>query len=541
MGLAGPRAMGAGGWPFHRVSAWPAWLAEALAPTLMLTLALVVRWPHLLDWPTFTDESTEVLLSLAIADGSQTPWTNVNSYNGPWHAYLLAGLFKLGAVSIWMPRGLVMAFNVAAVGLTYALGRRLGGWRVALVAAGLAALSPLWVLINSHIAWAASTTPTYVLGAVLAGHLALGRGGQATWTGERRWQGAWLALAGCLLGLAGQTHPAGLLIAPALALAVAWGRIGWRRLWTPWPWLGLAAAVAAYAPVLIYNVLLRPGSATAEIQRYPYLGGPTVDPAVYAGRAPRMWWAEAQMMAGMGERGSLPAWGQWPVAALTLAAIGLAGWGAVTLWRRGDRLTPLAAVSIPMLLPVLTGYSGELVAERYAASLVGLVGVMLALGLDRLARWRWWLASGLALALVVLPLASIAGYYQQRVGSHNRALLATVELLAPVRSCVRVVLDRRLNGEALDAAGTSLRALRMTLSLAGIPWELQTISDTTLPRIARREGPSVIVVGIIAAWTVEDMAATSRLTRLARAPRGSGLAYEVYRYGGAYTLECERG
>lgn len=79
------------------------WLTTAarrqiLPAAALLGLALAMRWPYLLDWPAFTDETREVLLSLAVARGERWPWTGVNQYIGPWHVYLLAGIFWLGGV-----------------------------------------------------------------------------------------------------------------------------------------------------------------------------------------------------------------------------------------------------------------------------------------------------------------------------------------------------------------------------------------------------------------------------------------------------------
>src|SRR5207249_63038 len=72
--------------------------------------------------------------------------------------------------------------------------------------------------------------------------------------GLRRDDPRWLIGAGLAGGLALQTHPTALL--PLLAVA-AWGlwgtaRRGWLR--ASWPWLGLAAFLVAYGPLVVFNL-----------------------------------------------------------------------------------------------------------------------------------------------------------------------------------------------------------------------------------------------------------------------------------------------
>lgn len=537
--VAGGGAVEAGQPGGARLALWvvpaaPAWRADVLLLGLTLALAGLARWPYLLEWPAFTDESREVLLSLAVARGERWPWTNVNTYIGPWHVYLLAGVFKVAGVSIWVPRALMLALNLVAVGLTYLLARRLAGRPAGLIAGLLVALSPMWVLVNSHVAWSAGTTPVYVLGALLAAHLALA---QSALPRPRASSAPLFLLTGLLLGIAGQTHPSGLLLAPALGLATVWGRAGWRRLRTPWPWLALPAALAGYAPVLIFNVFIEPGASMAEAGRIGGVRGLTPDlPAILA-RAPGMWWNELRMVAGVSEPWVLPAWSQPLVAAATLLLLGLAGWGLVAVWRRGERLVPLALGAL-LLLPAMTGYTGEMYAERYAAPLVAVVAVLAGAGVAALAgpaRRTRAAVGALPLLLVALPVTSLTAYYGQQSGAPNQVAIATANLLAPARGCIHVVLDQRLAGQVTPGGGTMARSLRLTLSLAGVSWETQRIHGQTLRDVERDSGMREhggVVVAVFTPPTIRELSPPllARMAELWRAPEGSGAEFTVYAY-----------
>lgn len=526
-------------WPQERVRGVAAWTrvsAHRLGRTIplvgVLALAGALRLPYMSDWPAFTDETREVLISLAVARGERLAWTNFDPYIGPWHIYLLAGLFRLAGFDIDLPRLLVLTLNVATVALTFLLGRQLGGTAAGLVAGGLASFSPMWIIVNSHVAWSASTTPLYAVGAVL---LAQGALAGAT-AGVRRW--GWpLAGAGLLLGLAAQTHPTALLLAPALALAVVWGRDGRRRLLGPWPWLALGAALTGYAPLLVYNVFIQPWGSIAAGQKIGYAWGLTTDPLVYAGRAPAMWWAQARMLAGEGERDLLSAWPSGLAGGLTLLALALMIPGLIVVWRRGERVVPFSLAALLLLLPFLTGYSGELFADRYAAPAIGPAAALIGVALTRLGRGRWWLAVSLAGGLTILPLTSLVRYYEQQGDSPNRPLMATAALLAPARACSRVILDQSLAHQKNHGGGSLLRDLRMAMAVSGMTVETKPMHRALLRAEANRT-PDQWVIAILSPGSETIPGIMARLTLLdhvaypARANYPAGVVYGVYVYGG---------
>lgn len=495
------------------VGSWP-------LPAVLLLSATALRWPLLLEWPPFTDESREILLSLAVAHGERWPLTGFDAYIGPLHTYLLAGFFAVFGSSIMLPRGLVMGLNLLAVGFTYLIGRRVGGQATGLLAAGWVALSPMWIVVNSHVAWSGSTTPTYIVAMALAAQRALESDGRRA--------GWWLVGAGFLLGLAGQTHPTALLIAPGLALAVLASRRGLRWLGSPWPWLGLLAALIASLPLIIVNLVMNPGRSITEASAVGYAWAPTLDPLVYSGRAPRMWWAALSSAAGSGNPIDLADWPTlFPVMAALLFLL-LVGAGAAIVWRRGQRTIPLLLISQPLLLPVITSYSGDFFADRYFAPQIALLAVLVGVSVTQLAKRWWWAAGTAGLALLLLPTVVLANNYQHGQNSPNTPAIATAEQLISARGCIIVGLDQALNYYDHGGNGTTLRALRLTLSLAGIRWETKRFHAQTMRDLARDAGAAG--VAILVPTTAELPNMKQRLRQISSVRMADGLAYDVYMY-----------
>jgi hypothetical protein len=64
----------------------------------------------------------------------------------------------------------------------------------------------------------------------------------------------WLAAAGLAAGWAMLGKYTGFLLLPQLLVLLLWDPRGRRMLRTPWPWLGVALAAAAFSPVVVWNV-----------------------------------------------------------------------------------------------------------------------------------------------------------------------------------------------------------------------------------------------------------------------------------------------
>jgi hypothetical protein len=319
-----------------------------------------------------------------------------------------------------------------------------------------------------------------------------------------------------------------LMIAPAMALAVVWGRAGRARLRSPWPWLALLGALIGYAPLLIYNLVVKPAGSIAGGQEQRYAWQPTASPIEYATRAPELWWAHARMLAGAAEGDLLPAWPAAVVGAVALAVAGLTLWGAVVLWRRGERLVPLTLAAMPLLLPLITEFHGGLFADRYAAPAIGLATIALGAAIAWIGHDHRWLAAALGALLIAVPALALADYYQRSGESLNEDVIATAAILEPSRECIHVVLDQRLAYLQADGGGTALRALRMTLSFADIDWATEVMHSASLRDAAREEEPDQIVA--VLSPQSEREFGSSRLTPLYRASADGGLGFGVYLY-----------
>lgn len=235
---------------------------ELLASLLLLGAAVAVRLPHFMTVPVISDESREVLWGLDIARGIHFPFTSVDAYDGPLFPYLMAVAFRVFGVSPELPRLVVLVLNALAVVATYWLGitwakRITDSVLIQQLAGSIAAIfmltSSVQIFVNSHLAWSNSTTPFFTTVSIIALTFALQRGSM------RRW-----SVAGALYGLALQTHPSVIMLAPAVLLWIILDSAGRAQLTTRMPAWGAVAALISYSPVIIYNFLSW-GSAQASI------------------------------------------------------------------------------------------------------------------------------------------------------------------------------------------------------------------------------------------------------------------------------------
>ena len=103
----------------------PAWLLDLSAIGLLGLASIAVRLPHLWTVPRFTDETLEVLHSLAILREGARPLTNYDSYYGALYNYLVATALWIGSESALAPRALVLLGGVLTCVATYFLARDL--------------------------------------------------------------------------------------------------------------------------------------------------------------------------------------------------------------------------------------------------------------------------------------------------------------------------------------------------------------------------------------------------------------------------------
>jgi hypothetical protein len=214
--------------------------ADWLALSLILLLAAGLRLTRLGLIEFKYDEATTARTALAIAREGRLPALGMVSSQGPRNpalmSYLLAPPFALSRDPRWAA-GWLALWGVAAVGLTYWLGRAYFGRGVAVLAALLFAASP-WAVLHSRKIWAQNVPLVTLL--FIAALLA--------WVvRQRRWAltAAWAAAA-ALVGL----HLGGLAFVAILGVVTL---LFIRRV-RPLPLAaGLGLALLFLGPYLLYD------------------------------------------------------------------------------------------------------------------------------------------------------------------------------------------------------------------------------------------------------------------------------------------------
>jgi hypothetical protein len=488
---------------------------EALILLALFGLALLVRWPYLLRLPHFTDEMGEVRWALSIWRGEQFPLTAQETYLGALHAYLLAAGLWLFGPSVALPRVIVCVTGALTVAFTYLLGRELAGRLVGLLAAALLLTLPQHILVNSHVAWQNSTTPLYTTVALWAFTKSVVR---SPWSVENSVEGEhhrfspnrlrttdyglrtslpWLILAGFAFGLALETHPGVIVLAPALVLAFGWQL--WRaRAWgvlrSAGPWAGLVAVLVGVGPLLFYN-LTRGLVGVERVQRsrgYAFESDHSL--GSYLRNLKNLLLELARMLSDpfhIPERAL--AYLASPqlvlVVALCIGGLGL-------LLRRGQSLPALTLLCTALAMPYFNhayGVDGDrpIVTGRYVAFL--LPPLLIAVAAGALTLLGWVLrrleprvrrgGSGLLLgrtvagvllaALVLYPLVPLGRYYRDEAARDpaNATFMETLRVIEAARGPqTPVLLDRNglVNVDLLDGA-SAFDILDALLTLDGVP------------------------------------------------------------------------
>ncbi len=203
----------------------------------IILLAALLRWQH----PTLVefkyDEAHITGLALDLAAGGPLPLlsggTTLGIQRPALDVYLLAGFLKLGGrveAAVW---GLA-ALGVLAVALTYALGRRVGGGRVGLLAALFMAANP-WLVFYDRKLWA-HLQVVFSVGLLLLAWAVVAR--------RRRRAAFWFPALAALQGL---THILAVVQGLSWLAAAAIAPRRWFRRETGW---GLAVAAGLVSPYL---------------------------------------------------------------------------------------------------------------------------------------------------------------------------------------------------------------------------------------------------------------------------------------------------
>lgn len=402
-------------------------LDVALA-VLLFTLAFAVRLPNLQTLPRFTDEGREVLWAVDAFRNGLWPLTSVDAYDGPLFPYLLRAWFHVAGVSPQAPRALVLLLGSLSVVVVYFLASKLArDRRAGLLAAGLACANAPHILVNSHIAWSNCTTPLFSSLALLA-YVQASRSGKLLL----------LPLAGVLYGLALQTHPYAIALAPALVLDVVLSRSRRSLLRSPAAYLSLFLSIGTYSPVIAHHLLTRGSDfALAEEREYSFEPHPTLA-TTWHNIGPTL------TMTARVALGSLepirvgveePALEPSVVACNIILGLALVAMAR----RRGEPLPLLAAGTTLLFFAVFNRGHGVPLGTRYSQFLMPLLWTAFA----HLFIESWDAATGRASPLTRAALAGVLAllvgqslrgllrYYEEQTaqGQTNRPLLTAVEII----------------------------------------------------------------------------------------------------------------
>ena len=542
------------------------WRADLAAMLLLGLAAAAVRWPYLLRLPHFTDETVETRRALEIWRGEalHLTVTHRSGYAGALHEYIVAACLWLFGPHITLPRLVVLVFGALTVVATYPLGRELAGRGAGLLGAALLLTAPQHIVVNSHVAWQNSTTPLYttLCGWALLRGLRLWRAEVAAPSPARRGAraGRWLVASGALYGLALQTHIGVIVLLPALLAAFLHGlraARGWRLLRGPWPYAATAAALAAYSPVIAYN--LATGFSGVVRARTSSSYAYEVQPSwgTYTHNLANLLLEVARVISNpmrLPERRLHYLSSPYLLVAVGLCLAGL----ALLAWRR-QPLPLLALLSTAAIMPYFNhayGVEGDryLVTGRYIAFLLPPLEVAIAVAALALAaravravprRWRGLAlrqvavgaAAVLLATLVLYPLLPLGRYYTAEAARDpaNASFLETVRVVNAQRGPrTPVWLDSYFAKVDLKDGAEALDILDLLLTLDGVPHqivddpvaELRRVGPTLDP--ADAEGLPLVVMPRDRCWPLRDEAVP--VYRVS----DTLLLNELYRYYGVY-------
>ncbi len=225
-----------------------------LAPAAIVLVALVVRVAVVVADDGYRPANDPLQyddIARSIAAGDGYPPSQIllhggpSAFRGPAYSYVLGGVYALTGDSVAAGRILGAALGSVAVLLLYLVARRIWGRRVALVAAGMAAVFPPLVLLSRELL----SEPLFIclaLGAV-ACVLASRAGGAAP---------GWAASAGALCGVAALSRSVGLALLIPLALGV----------WTLRPRFTGRALIAPALLVLCAALVIAPWAIRNQVE-----------------------------------------------------------------------------------------------------------------------------------------------------------------------------------------------------------------------------------------------------------------------------------
>ncbi|MGH2543412.1 MAG: hypothetical protein ACRDIB_11465, partial [Ardenticatenaceae bacterium] len=338
----------------------------------------------------------------------------------PLHPMILAATFRLAGLGLFQDRFESVAMGLLVLALTYALGRRLFGCGVGLLAVGALLLvrstgltpyqqSGILLLDIARIARYDMVVPVFGLASLHAYLSARNRMAR----GETRAR-YWYGLAGLLAGLASLSHLYGAFWITALGLLALWERAGLRNL--------LSMAGGFLAPWVLYLIYVAGDLPSWRAQT-----------RIYAPRFellnPRWYWSNLVRERHRYGAGLGPARWSYLLRPGFWFMLGAVPASVVALARRGlsGRDRARRAILVPLLmLPLLFALLIYLKLANYLVTVLPLAALAVAWG--TLTLWRWagqanggrWLRVALLLLLLAVATEGLA-----RVVALQRAAATT--------------------------------------------------------------------------------------------------------------------
>lgn len=492
---------------------------------LLGALALCARLSELYTIPRFTDEVLEWQFAFEIARGVRNPLQGLQPYLGPFASDLLAFALLL-APNPFTPRAFAAVMGALTAPATYALGAVIGGRRAGIIAGLLMAAASTHIVVNSHIAYVNALTPLFT-----ALTLAF------VYAARTRAEGRYLIAGGFLFGLAAQTHPLALTLAPGMLGWFLSARQQWQWLRRPALYLAAGAFVLAYSPVL-YALFAQTNFFRAQVVTRSYAFGLPQSFGELAGNAQGLVVELARMVGAVYPNLDAPrAYLAQPLVFLYALLLLLAVWAMFArrsfflLWVLGS-----AALCIPL---VNKQYGDFPYFTRYVALLLPPVYVAVAFGVDTLwakletrfagRRARWLVRAGAGLlvaALLFLPFHLTSEFYagQYRGARTNAAFLAMTARVAQTPTQT-VWLDNALGDVEFPGGGNLLLSFQVWFDLGKQPWRAVKVNARALQNCAPQWllATQTNATRLAARCRLETILAQEMPTRPGRPPAHFGL------------------
>jgi len=476
-------------------------------PLLLTLVALAIRLPHWRTIPPAGDEVNQAIYALQIAQGRRFPLVGNDAYAGPFFFYLLALLFRLGVTDPLVGRTVILVAGTLTTTLTYAWVRALHGSRLAgAVAAGIVAINPHLVLLNSHVGGTTFLLPFLTTSFLWLLSTAVDSDGHG-----------WLMGASILGGLAVQSNPiAGLLVAGGWAWATFRVRHSAQlgRNWPLWPLVGGLCILLVYSPVIAYNV-------TSDLDSLHVLGQRSylqeADPSIHTFLV-NEWRLALQLVR---QVSGVLMGDETAHTLLGLALIYLA-WmlaGLAFTARKVSLLPTATLLPFLLILPYFSSHYGPIDPVRFTSPLTPVLaaamGLVCSAGLKRITRpcvislpyrreAKRLLLLILAACLAAYPLASLFQYYDFVEENHlsGRALLDLSRQMVDANRGQRVYVSDTDHMRTIQGVPYVPRAY---LLFSNIYQEFLP-PDQIIGRLFERPEPAFLLIGDEDAATIEQFA-----------------------------------